>query len=494
MLTPFEYQVQAIEALRAAGRAKKRRVILTMLMGAGKTLVSLELMRLCAEQGKRSLFLCDRRMLAHQGLARAEEQGLHAGIIMAGCGRDLEAPNQFASKQTVNSWLDREILDLPEFDLIIQDECHRAVSDEYMRLYARWPNAFRIGLTATPCMGNGDGMGAYYDALIQPIKPSELRSLGRIVGVRAFAPFVPDLKGVKKVDGDYAAKSLSRRMTRENLISDASGWWKKLGENRPSIYFACDIAHALSLVEEFRAAGINAEMLCEDTPDNERDDIRRRSENGELPIVVNVDVLAEGIDWPWISCIGLVRPTRRLRRYLQMVGRGLRAYPGKLDMLLIDHSGCVQYHGFPDLDREWPLSKDDNADKVNQARQEHEPKTMICAQCTAIFSGTNVCPECGYEHVWKKSPKDYAQRNGTLVEISRGDLPADVQEELYQRFWPVCVNMAKKRGRKAGAAAEMFKAKFGIPPWEAGVKPCPKYAEWQEPACIVFADWPRRRV
>lgn len=495
MQTSFPYQVKAIDDIREKVRAGKRRVILCMLMGAGKTHCALEFMRRCSELGKRSLFLCDRRMLATQSLDRAREHELECGLIMSGNGTNLSAPCQFASKQTVESWIKSGRIEVPPVDLIIQDECHRAVSKKYIELFAHWPNAVRIGLTATPCLGNGDGMGAYYDAIVQPIMPSQLRAMGRTVPVRAFGAHTPDLTGVKKdKDGDYSARSLSERMNRKNLIGDVAGWWKRLGGDRPSIYFACDIAHAISIRDEVRANGVTAEMICDETPDEDRDNIRRLSESGEIKIVVNCDVLAEGIDWPWISCIGLVRPTKRLRRYLQNAGRGMRAYPGKANCIILDHSGCVTYHRFPDIDRIWPLDACDNIDRMAKEKKDSEPSTMQCVKCSAIFVGSRTCPECGHVHAFEKQAKDYAQKNGTLIEISSGDMPEETSQLLMQRFWGTCIAVAVKRNSKAGAAAGMFSSKFGIPPWQAKVNPLPSVnSAWQSPAYEVFPGYGKRK-
>lgn len=495
MLTPFEYQIYTLNDLRAAWASGKRRLLLCMLMGAGKTLIAMELMRLASAKGKRCLFICDRRMLAKQALERGKEQGLDCGLVMAGHGMKSGALCQFASKQTIESWLKSGKLVLGDFDIIVIDECHRAVSEKWIELFKRWPKATIFGLTATPCLGNGDGMGAYYEYLCQPIKPSGLRDLGRIVPVRAFAPHCPDLKGIKKdATGDYSAKSLSQRMNRANLIGDVCGWWKKLAEGRPSIYFACDVAHAMSIRDEFRAQDVPAELICDETPDEEREEIRKALESGKIKVVVNCDVLAEGIDWPFVSCIGLVRPTKRLRRYLQNAGRGMRSYPGKKDCLLIDHAGCVLFHGFPDIDREWPLDPRDNIDKMRQAKP-NEPKPMQCAKCHAVFVGSRKCPECGHVHAWAKTAKDYAQKNGTLIEVNGDELPEDTKTLLYQRFWGVCIGVAIKNNRRAGAAAGMFSGKFGIPPWQAKVHPLPACAgDWKLPAHVVFPGFVRARA
>lgn len=490
ILVPFDYQLEAISDLRGARGRGQRRLLLCMLMGAGKSLVALELMRLCQEKGRRALFLCDRRMLADQIVERAREQGLHAGQILSGRYPDSSAACQFASRQTVDSWLKSGRLTLPEFDLVVTDEAHRAVSDKWQALLGRWPAATLVGLTATPCLGNGNGMGAYYDYLCQPIKPSQLLALGRNVPVRAFAPHVPKLKGVKKdANGDYQAKSLSERMRRENMVGGVADWWLKLAHGRPSIYFACDVAHAMQIVEEFRKAAVSAELICDETPDDERASIQRRLSLGHLEVVVNCDVLCEGVDWPFVSCIGLVRPTKRLRRYLQAAGRGMRAAEGKTDMILIDHAGCVLYHGFPDEDRLWPLSPDDNVDK-QKAAEKKEVRPIRCAQCHHIFKG-RICPACGHVNAATRKASDGARGNGTLVEATRNELSPEESRTLMQRFWYVCIGTSIKLERHAGMAAGMFSKKFGIPPWQAGVTPMPD--SWKMPACDAFPGFVRKK-
>lgn len=496
-LIPFDYQLAGIDTCREEIRKGKRTIIIEMLMAGGKSVLAFEFMKLCAEKGKRSLFLCDRRMLADQAAERARQQELDVGVIQAGRPLNLAAPCQFAMKQTIESWLKREKIVLPDFDLVIVDEAHRGIADSFLKIFERWPNAVRLGLTATPCLGNGSGMGAYYKAIIHPIKPSELLRRGRIVPVRAFAPHVPNLKGVKKdKDGDYQAKSLAERMKRENLVGDVAEWWKRVGEDRPSIYFACDVAHAVSILEEFRSAGITAEIIVDETPDEERDDIQRRSKNGEVKIVVSVDCLAEGIDWPWISCAGLVRPTKRLRRFLQMSGRCMRAdqESGKKDALIIDHAGAVLYHGFPDTDREWPLDPLDNADKKNQEKKK-EQQTIQCVQCHALFKGSLTCPECGHVHKAKKKPVERANGSGSLVEIAKGaDIPEHQLRLLQQRYWATCIATAIKRNRHCGMAASMFSNKFGIPPWQAGVSPLAEGREWKEPASLIWPGFVRGKA
>jgi hypothetical protein len=172
----------------------------------------------------------------------------------------------------------------------------------------------------------------------------------------------------------------------------------------------------------------------------------------------------------------------------------MRAYPGKTDCLLIDHAGCVTYHGFPDVDREWPIDPNDNIDKRTQKKRQNEPSLITCAQCLAVFSGSRTCPECGHIHAWVKQPKDYAKKNGTLVEVKGGSLPPEVDKLLKQRFWHTCIGTSIKCRKHAGMAAGMFSSKFGEPPWKAGVTPLPdEAADWQRPSWEVFPGFGRRK-
>jgi hypothetical protein len=232
-------------------------------------------------------------------------------------------------------------------------------------------------------------------------------------------------------------------------------------------------------------------MICDETADDERADIREMLQTGETQVVVNCDVLSEGIDWPFVSCIGLVRPTKRLRRYLQNAGRGMRAHPGKADCVLIDHAGCVLYHGFPDTDREWPISPDDNVDKKNQSSVK-EKLPIRCKQCGCLFAACRTCPDCGTEHIPVRKPRDYGGGHGSLVSVNAGQLPAETARVLYQRYWYTCIAVACKRNRHAGLAAGMFTSKFGIPPWQAAVSPLAERMEWKRPACEVFPSFGQR--
>lgn len=493
---PFPYQLEAVEQLREGARRGLRHLGLTMLMGAGKSLTSFIMMKACQEKGKRCVFVCDRRLLVDQAFREAIDFGLDAGRIMAERTHDSSAMVQFCSKDSLLLWVGENRIEIPPADLVFIDEAHRSFTGQWGLLRSLWPNAVFIYLSATPCKGDGSSLGEHLQMLVQPIKPSELVKMGRVVPGIYFNPYVPDMKGLRATgeERDWSRKQLAKRMGQANLVGDAVGWWQRLGQDRPSIYYCCDQSHAADVRDRFLEAGISCEMLVDDTPDRERECIRLRSQTGETKVVVNVDVLTEGIDWPWVSCIGVLRPTQRFRRYLQMIGRGMRAYPGKSDFIVIDHAGVVLLHGFADEDIEWKLDKEWNADQALADLKLRNQTTNKCPACFTVFKGS-VCPTCGATVRQPPGKKDKKQLAGSLVATARDDaLPADVRQKALQRVWFSCIVQAIKMNRTAGLAAAIFKNRFGVAPWTAGVQPILEGSGWQQPAREAFASFaPKKR-
>jgi DNA repair protein RadD len=487
MTTPRQYQLDGIEQLREGIRRGHRKLLLVMLMGAGKTITSLEMMRNAVDKGSRCVFISDRRMLVDQAKKEAWEYGLWSTVIMAGRGTDPNAPIAFISKATLASWLEKGAIDKPEADLVFIEEAHRAASAQWLEIMKLWPKAIIVGLTATPCHSDGSGMGDIYQWLVQPVMPSQLMDMGCVVPLRYFAPHIPNLKGVRKgADGDYSQAALAKRMTRENLVGDVVNWWKKLGEDRPSVYYCCDKLHCATIQKEFTDAGIKAKTIIDETEDEERVAIREDILLGRAKVVVNCDVLCEGINWPELSCCGLLRPTKRFRRFLQMVGRVMRATPGKKDAIIIDHGGCVLYHGFADADIEWKLDREDCIDRRIQEAKEASPEKfpVTCENCHGMFVG-RVCPHCGTPRKQFERKDTHKNKNGTLIEITRDmDLTPDALHTAQQRLWYSFIVAAIKRNLKAGVAAAMFKNRFGIPPWKTNVQP--QTTNWQQPASQAF--------
>jgi DNA repair protein RadD len=86
----------------------------------------------------------------------------------------------------------------PPADIVIIDECHHAVADSYRKIREQYPDAIILGLTATPCRGDGRGLGNDFGTMIQAPQVPELIKLGVLVPTKVYAPVDPDLKGVDR--------------------------------------------------------------------------------------------------------------------------------------------------------------------------------------------------------------------------------------------------------------------------------------------------------
>lgn len=467
------YQTSVIERARQRIAEGKRRVLLVAPTGAGKTHVSSEIARCCWVKGKRILFIAHRRRLIEQKAERLDMFGVPYGIIMDGYPSKRTLPVQVASRDTLLSRCVRnEWSELPPADLVIVDEAHNWMSDECQKLLARYANAIVLGLTATPCRSDGKGLGDYFEALECTVPVSQLIAEGFLVPVRCFDPGL----GAKDKKG---------------LTGDPVAHWKMYAEERPTVIFASRVSASLAVVKQFLDAGIPAEHIDADTPDDERDRIIWRVQTGKTLAVSNVGIWTEGVDIPELAVCQLLRGCTSYVLFAQAVGRVMRPSPGKEDAILIDHAGAVRRHGFPDEDVEWSLDQGEAVEaRIRQAKKCGEMKTPItCPACGHQFHSSLQCPACG--KVMKRKGKREANRDGLLFEVERGNQQY-ASSECRTRYWQQCIGVAVNTGRKASSAAVMYKARFGVWPESHGHRDVPRGNDCHRPASEVFHGFNRK--
>lgn len=115
--------------------------------------------------------------------------------------------------------------------------------------------------------------------------------------------------------------------------------WQK---RNMTLVFAVDVAHIHALVAEFRERNVDARGIHVGMPTKERDAVLDAFKKGEFPVLVNCAILTEGADIPAIDCVLLMRPTKSSNLFSQMIGRGMRQFPGKTDCLIMDVVGNVE--------------------------------------------------------------------------------------------------------------------------------------------------------
>ena len=430
------YQTAAITAIRHAFyAANKKRVLLHMATGAGKTVIFCYIIKALSEKGVPVMMVVKGRQLVDQASRRLEREGVDHGVRMAGHKRwRPELPVQVCSIDTLRSQRSA-----PKATVIIIDEAHQATTASYTALLAQYPDALRLAVTATPY---NEGMHEHADMVVKPISLKGLISEGFLVPPKYYAPFVPNLKGVKIQGDDYNQKQLAAATDTDELVANIVETWRLKGENRPTICFCVRIAHSQHVAARFNSQGIPAKHLDADSTDGERRQGIEDLESGRLKVITNVGLFGTGVDIPFLSCIIDARATQSYNRYVQTLGRGTRPAPGKDNFLILDHAGNVYRHGFIENEPEAFL-------QVTKAKGKSTPGVRTCMVCYAVFLPGGKCPNGCAGAI----AEDIDEREGVLKEIV--SLPPEQLELLRLR------RIKREKGYKEGWVYHKMVDRFG---------------------------------
>jgi DNA repair protein RadD len=451
-LTLRPYQHRAIHDLRLAIRAGARAPLLALPTGGGKTVIMADILRSIAARGRSAMVLVHRRELIAQTSAKLSLADVPHGIIAAGTAA-ADAPIQVASVQTLARRLER-ISAQP--DLIVVDEAHHAIAGTWGRTLSHWPDALRLGVTATPVRRDGRGLREVFDQLVLGPSTAELIGSGFLCPARIYAPApVADLSRLRRRAGDFAPDQAADAMDRPTVTGDAIEHYRRLASGQRAIVFCCNVNHAEHVAAAFNHAAIPAATLLGSTDPVRRDVAVASFAAGDLQVLVTVDVVSEGFDIPAAGCAILLRPTQSLGLYLQQVGRVLRPAPSKQAAIVLDHVGNVHRHGFPDDPREWSL--DDRLRRSGSAGPA-APTVRTCEQCFAAFAPAPICPVCGADCA-PQPRRQLKQVDGELRELKREAVRQRVAERRRAQTLPELLAIARARGYSPGWAHRVHAAR-----------------------------------
>ena len=457
-----EYQERAVVAVRSAITPDCKKIIKVLPTGSGKSVIMSEIIRLACEKGKKVLWLVHRRNLVIQMRATLQIFGIEAGILMSGIESDTSKQVQIGTYQTYQRRLKFEDgLFFVNADLLLIDECHRSLSKGYIDIINLYRDKVIIGCTATPMRADGRGVGEIYDKIVDVVGVQELTDQGFLAKARYFAPADIDLQGIKIVRGDYDTHELEKRADKAKLVGDIIQNWLRIAQNRPTIVFCVTVKHSVHVCEEFNKAGIPALSLSAKSTDEEREYAFGQMESGKITVLVNVALYQEGMDCPNISCVVMARPTKSLGLYRQCCGRGLRPKKDGGDLIVIDHGGCFENHGYLTDEVEWSLDGKKKAFKEKK-KKDKEKKTVKCPSCHAIFEGLSVCPDCGTE--MKTFGKKIETIDADLQEIGERKQLTMIEK---RRWFGMFKHYAQSHGYKSGWVAHKYKSKTGV--WPRGM-------------------------
>lgn len=442
------HQEYAIAKLRESISSGKRRPVLCLPTGAGKTFVATLIVEGALKKGNRVAFVVPAKSLINQTVEAFNAHGIYEiGVQQADHPmRNPMMPVQVCSEQTLSR---RGVVHLA--DIVIVDECHRRSTfmDEWMSS-EDWKGVLFIGLSATPW---AKGMADYYDDLIIAETTQGLIDKGLLAPFRVFAAGHPDLSKVTMSGDDYNLKKLSEAMSEGKLISGIVDNWLANGENRPTFCFCVDVAHANKVREKFLNYGIGCDIITAHTETHDREEVKRKFHTGETKVVVNVGTLTTGVDWD-VRCMILARATKSEILYTQMVGRVLRTAEGKVDALIFDHSDTTQRLGFVTDIHHTKLLGGQSSKSGKSEKETPLPKE--CKKCTYLKPAKVVtCPNCGHK---PERFSDVEEVEGELKEVNgkKRVFTMDEKQAWYSGF----IWMAKQKGHNPNSAYYLFRERF----------------------------------
>lgn len=416
------YQLRAIEAAREAYRRGARSICIVAPTGAGKTRLAVELSRSALGKGGSILWLAHREELIRQAVDALRREGVDPGIVAP--WSPLRASLvQVASVQTLVARGTR-----PEASLLVADEAHHHLAEQWGEVAAAYPHAVRIGLTATPERQDGVAIGNLFDSLVVVAQPRELIESGYLVPVTVLRP----------------------THTTRHLAEDPVEAWRRWGDGGKAIVFPASVRAAKDIVHRFEACGVPARAITGTTKPEDRELAIERFRSGSIRVLVGVHTLTEGLDVPDASVAILARGFASQGAYIQAVGRVMRPAPGKASATVIDLMGASIDHGLPDEDRVYslegrPIRIADGAPPITQ-----------CEACGRVFRADAfrdaTCPACGHVRRGRLDPKVKRE----LVEKACSAHCDTRRTETLARL----VETARKRGHKVGWAFIQFKLRY----------------------------------
>lgn len=455
-----------------AWRKGHKRIILGASTGSGKTIVAIDIIQDAINKNKIPLFIVDRIQLVNQTAKYLQELGLRVSIYQGANSITYSQPEVIvASIQTLARRRH------PEIDLIIIDEVH-VFHNAHKKLLDAYDNVFTLGLSATPMRKD---LGQYFTKLVRAPSIGELIKKGRLVPFVCYGPSQWDLQQVKKTAGDFNQKQLAKACNKLPLVADIVKTWKELGQNRQTICFAVDIAHSKNIARQFNEADIPAAHLDTYTQDNTRIDILRQFREGHFKVLVSVGILSIGFDEPSIGCVISARPTMSKMLFIQQAGRGPRTYPGKQDVILLDHAGNCERMGL--LPQDFvipPLTSLDIKQRKTKAKKPSEP--VPCEQCRLLVPiGATACPQCGWE-----------RQKPSLIQTIDGKLKRLAPMSERKKFVKELVYLMTEQKKNLGYAYHLYKRKYGEEPpiniWHAAPEvPSDATRKWYRSQLIRYA-------
>ncbi len=340
-LRPYQSETKA--AVFGEWESGRRKTLLVLPTGCGKTIVFAKIAEECVRQGKKVLILAHRGELLEQASDKiAKATGLMCAVekaeqscVMSWCRIVVGSVQTLMREKRLNQF------NRNYFDTIIIDEAHHCLSDGYQRVLNHFSDSEVLGVTATPDRGDKKNLGKFFDSLAYEYTLPKAIKSGYLCPIKAVTiPLRLDLSDVGIQSGDFKTSDLGNAL--EPYLYKIAEEMKKYCENRKTVVFLPLVKTSQKFRDILNEMGFHAAEVNGESTDRSR--ILEDFNDGVYNVLCNSMLLTEGWDCPSVNCVVVLRPTKVRSLYSQMVGRGTRLYSGKEDLLLLDFLWHTERH------------------------------------------------------------------------------------------------------------------------------------------------------
>ena len=338
-IVPNEMQKEALHELKGLIASGQKRGLVVSATGTGKTYLGAFAVK--DFKPHKFLYVVHREQIAKKALKSFHQviggESSDYGLL-TGHKHQLDCKYVFATVQTLSQPEVLASLEATTFDYILIDEAHRAAAPSYQRIFAKFKPQFWLGMTATPERMDDQDVYRLFDYNLA----YEIR-LREALEEKMLAPF--HYVGVEDYEVDGATidetTNLRRLLAPERVdyVLKQLDYYGYCGSQAKGLVFCSRQEEARKLAQAFSERKHPAVALTNEDSEKRRLQVVNQLEQGKINYIITVDLFNEGIDIPALNQIIMLRNTQSSIVFIQQLGRGLRKYPGKDYVTVIDFIG-----------------------------------------------------------------------------------------------------------------------------------------------------------
>ncbi len=283
------------------------------------------------------LILTHRRLLVSQFQRDLTTEGYGGRFVDAITSGNEPARRDPITIQTY-AWFARHhgSISREAYQLVICDEAHTALGEKTSAAIRSFPEPIYIGMTATEQL-IAKQVSDVFPASVDDLPLADAARRGLIAPLRDLrVPPAAAINSVPIVGGDFEERALAAALDHQALNQAAASLYRDRFGSTPGIVYAAGVEHAYNLAQEFRAAGLKAEAVSGRTPPVRLAETLAAYERGEINVLINAMLLAEGWNSPRATVCMHLAPTASKRVYQQRIGRIMRTHPRKEAGIVVD--------------------------------------------------------------------------------------------------------------------------------------------------------------